>query len=449
MLAATVFIFVLSARPVDARSAATAHRADRAADSGCGCPDRADDALLKQAKERADAIYTDGYYEPESNAENQVRKLASQVKRRFPEREGHDRAERVRLMNAEKREVDEVLAELYEKTTQRLESAESEDMARASCPEAKQALSKLYAAERRSLDEAYERDLSFIAKEVVGAVNLTCGCHLSADTAVGRRPAAPCAMCRSGSQPTPRSTAVSSSHRRRGAGRGRLQTDEPPPAGCVRVTVRVDPAPLPSDPSNESIGEGVGSATLEPGGEAIHCLNPADAPCVRTVDVPADTPATVSAQPGSLSEDPSSPPDSAFWKFAGACTGTGTCTFMPTAGATVDVYFIPAMVTLTLKASGDEGHANMTANEDKGGGLEPAGPVYCGFTYPANPLPCKVMVRVQKFAQVEANTAGDPNIALAGFSNNCTPEAPEASFCEIRMTSDQTVTAMFGTVGIG
>ena len=224
---------------------------------------------------------------------------------------------------------------------------------------------------------------------------------------------------------------------------------DPPAPECVRVTVRVIPAPLPSDPGNESIGVGVGSATLEPGGKTIHCLNPEDAPCVLTTDVPANTPASVSAQPGSLSDDPSSPPDSAFWKFAGACTGSGRCSFTPTNGATIDVYFIPAMVTLTLKASGDEGHANMTANEFRGGGLEPAGPVYCGYTYPANPLPCKVMVRVQKFAQVEANTAGDPNITLDGFSSNCTPEAPGSSICDLRMTTDQTATAMFAAVGVG
>ena len=223
----------------------------------------------------------------------------------------------------------------------------------------------------------------------------------------------------------------------------------PPSPGCVRVTVRVIPAPLPSDPGNESIGVGVGTATLEPGGKTIQCLNPQDAEtCVLTTDVPANTQASVSAQPGSLTEDPSSPPDSAFWKFDGACTGTGTCTFTPASGATVDVYFIPAMVTLTLQASGDGGHANMTANEFKGGGLEPAPPVYCGYTYPANPLPCRVMVRVEKFAQVEANTAGDPNIVLDGFSSNCTPEGPGSSFCDLRMTSDQTVTATFGAGGL-
>ena len=59
------------------------------------------------------------------------------------------------------------------------------------------------------------------------------------------------------------------------------------------------------------------------------------------------------------------------------------------------------------------------------------------------------MVRVEKFAQVEANTAGDPNITLDGFSSNCTPEASGSSFCEIRMTTDQTVTAMFAAVGVG
>lgn len=224
---------------------------------------------------------------------------------------------------------------------------------------------------------------------------------------------------------------------------------QPPAPGCVRVSVRVIPAPLPSDPGNESIGEGVGSATLQPGGKTIQCLNPADAPCVLSADVPANAPATVSAQPGSLSEDPSSPPDSAFWKFDGACTGTGACSFTPTNGATVDVYFIPAMVTLTLAASGDEGHANMTANEFEGGGLEPAGPVYCGYTYPSRPLPCKVMVRVEKFAQVEANTGGDPNTVLAGFSSNCTPSTQGPSFCELRMRSDQTVTALFATGAFG
>ena len=228
--------------------------------------------------------------------------------------------------------------------------------------------------------------------------------------------------------------------------------NDPPTPGCVRVTVRVIPAPLPSDPGNESIGVGVGSATIEPGGTTVHCLNPEDeAACVVKADIPNGRSIAVTAQPGSIAdEDPPRPPDSAFWKFAGACSGSGACTFMPSpAGNNVQVYFIPAMVTLTLKASGDGGHANMTANEFKGGGLEPMGPVYCGFTYPANPLPCKVMVRVEKFAQVEANPAGDPNIVVDGFSSNCTPEASGSSFCDLRMTSDQTVIAMFGAVGVG
>ena len=410
--------------PVDARPAAEAHTAGMPADSGCLCPNRADDALLKEADARAAAIYDD-YFDPETKAELEIRKLASVVKRQFPQEDGHDRAERIRLMNAEKQKLDKELAELYEKATRRLESAEAEDVARARCPEAKQKLSSFYAAQRRRLKDAYDRDLSFIAKEVIGAVNLTCGCHLSADTARLRVAGASCGMCRSSSPPAP-------------------------PSGCVRVTVRVIPAPLPSDPANESIGVGVGSATVEPGGEIVHCLKPQDkGACVVTVDVAKGTSVTVSEQPGSLSEDPSTPPDSAFWKFGGACTGTGTCSFTPASGATVDVYFIPAMVTLTLRATGDEGHANMTANEFKGGGLEPIGPVYCGFSYPTNPLPCKVMLRVEKFAQVESNTAGDPNITFESFSSNCTPEGPGSSFCDLRMISDQTVTAMFASVGLG
>jgi hypothetical protein len=205
----------------------------------------------------------------------------------------------------------------------------------------------------------------------------------------------------------------------------------------------VIPAPLPSDPENESIGVGVGSATIEPGGQTLACLNPEDPQaCIVDADVPADTPATVSAQPGSLTEDPASPPDSAFYKFAGACTGASTCTFTPVSGSTVEVYFIPAIVTLTLQASGDQ-QANMTANEFAGGGLEPPGPVYCGSSYPANPLPCHVMVRVEKFAQVEANSGGATS-KLQSFSANCTPESSGSSFCDLRMTSDQTVTATFG-----
>jgi hypothetical protein len=136
--------------------------------------------------------------------------------------------------------------------------------------------------------------------------------------------------------------------------------------------VRVIPAPLLSDPGNESIGEGVGSATLEPGGKTIQCLNPQDAEaCVLYADVPA--------------------------------------------------------------------------NEFAGGGLEPVGPVYCGFSYPADPLPCKVMVRVEKSAQVEANSAGDPSLQVLSFSSNCSPSTQGPSFCDIPMTSDQTVTATFGT----
>ena len=41
----------------------------------------------------------------------------------------------------------------------------------------------------------------------------------------------------------------------------------PPSPGCVRVTVRVIPAPLPADPSNESIGEGVGERDARAGGK--------------------------------------------------------------------------------------------------------------------------------------------------------------------------------------
>jgi hypothetical protein len=40
--------------------------------------------------------------------------------------------------------------------------------------------------------------------------------------------------------------------------------------------------------------------------------------------------------------------DSVFYEFGGACTGSGTCALTLTSRqTTVDVYFIPALATLT------------------------------------------------------------------------------------------------------
>jgi hypothetical protein len=227
--------------------------------------------------------------------------------------------------------------------------------------------------------------------------------------------------------------------------------DSPPPDDCYRVTVQIIPSYLPSDPSNETVGEGVGSATLQPAGETLSCLNPADTgACVLEADVAANTAVTVAAQPGSIAGDPSSPADSAFYKFGGACTGTAACTFTPTAsGAVVDVYFIPAMATLMLQEEGGEDHVNMSAEgvvgqAGAGFGTEPVGPVYCGFSE-SDALPCSLLVRVDNSAQVSADSAGDESVILDSFSSNC-PQAPGLGpeYCDVVMNGDQTVIADFG-----
>jgi GH24 family phage-related lysozyme (muramidase) len=222
--------------------------------------------------------------------------------------------------------------------------------------------------------------------------------------------------------------------------------DSPPPAGCYRVTVRVIPSPLPSDPGNEGMGDGVGTATIQPGGQTLPCLNPANAgACITHVDVAAGTSATVTEQPGSLTGDPSSPPDSAFEMYGGACSGSGTCSFTPTnSSATVNVYFVPATAKLTIQAAGDGGEANMTVDGISGGavdGISPLGPVYCG-PEATMALPCSVLVRIENYAQVEADDPGDDT--TVSFSENCTRSGQGPDFCDIFMTSDQTVTATYG-----
>jgi hypothetical protein len=206
---------------------------------------------------------------------------------------------------------------------------------------------------------------------------------------------------------------------------------------------------LPSDPSNETVGRGVGNATIEPVGSTLACLNPAAGSCTLQADVAEGTAVSVTEQPGSIAGDPASPADSAFYRFAGACAGTGTCTVTPTSsGVVVDVYFIPAMAKLTLQENSGEGHINMSAvgvvgHAGNGFGTEPAGPVYCGFSE-STALPCSLMVRVDNSAQVGADTAGDASLIINGFSANCAASSQGPYFCDVVMTGDQTVTAMIG-----
>lgn len=227
--------------------------------------------------------------------------------------------------------------------------------------------------------------------------------------------------------------------------------DSPPPVGCYRVTVQIVTAPLPSDPMNSyDLGYGVGSATIEPGGQTYSCVNPSDS-CVFSADVPVDTVVTVTEQPGSLEGDPASPPDSEFWKFGGACSGASGCTFTPTSNSTVEVYFIPATATLTFQAVGDD-QANMAALGDGEGlpvdGSDPVNGVYCGEPRYETPLPCSIILRVDEDGAVYADSytpeAPYQPYDGSGFSDNCTWfDGLATNECVVAMTSDQTVTATF------
>jgi lysozyme len=221
----------------------------------------------------------------------------------------------------------------------------------------------------------------------------------------------------------------------------------PTPAGCYRVRVQVIPSYLPSDPSNQidHLGVGVGSATIQPGGKTVSCLNPGDAGgCITYEDVAVNTTITVSQKPGTeVGVEPSTPPDSAFYQFGGACTGTGTCTLTPSSNTVVDVYFIPATATLTLMASPADATAEMSAAGHRSGG----GPIYCSNSVARDmPLPCTLLLRLNDTAQVGANGQGKETLAVKPFSDNCTPAPGQGSdFCDVMMSGDQTVTAYYQT----
>ena len=219
---------------------------------------------------------------------------------------------------------------------------------------------------------------------------------------------------------------------------------QPPPDGCYRMKVQVILDKYPGDP-NADLGVGVGSATLQPGGKTITCLNPGDAAaCFVYEDIAVNTTVTVTATPGSESPDPANPPDSAFEKFAGSCTGTGACVLTPSSNnSVVSVYFMPAVATLTLQASAST--AEMSANgEGHVAGTLPQSPVRCG-PGSANSfnLPCSLLVRINGEVQVQSDNQGHTPTTPT-FTNNCAVRPAAPTYCDITMTSDQTVTATYG-----
>jgi lysozyme len=222
---------------------------------------------------------------------------------------------------------------------------------------------------------------------------------------------------------------------------------QPPPDGCYRVKVQVILDYYPGD-TQHGLGVGVGSATVEPGGGTIACLNPGNAgACFVYEDVAVNTTVTVTATPGSLASDSSAGVDSMFEKFAGSCTGTGACVLTPSSNNTVvDVYFIPAVAKLTLDASPQHGPEMIANTEGPPATSNPLSPVYCGSaSYDTMSLSCSLLVRINQQVQVSSAFPGAPTGSnTPTFSNNCPARPADPSYCDITLTSDQTVTASYG-----
>lgn len=224
---------------------------------------------------------------------------------------------------------------------------------------------------------------------------------------------------------------------------------QPTPSGCYRVTFQVLLDHYPGD-TGQGLGVGVGRATLEPSGVTITCLNPGDAAaCVRKVDVPVNTTITITETPGSQAGDPATPADSAFEKFTGACTGTGSCELTPSSNNTVvDVYFIPAVAKLTLTSPQGSQVEMIASGDTPVATTDPRSPVYCGaLSSDQMPLPCSMLVRLNTHMMVEADNGGhSPALPqYPTFSNNC-PAETDLGKCDLTVTSDQTVEADFGGV---
>jgi lysozyme len=223
----------------------------------------------------------------------------------------------------------------------------------------------------------------------------------------------------------------------------RDNVDVPPTAGCDRVKVQILTNFYPGD-VGEGLGVGVGSVDLLPGGgNRLDCLNPANAPCVMYADFPANTKVTVTADPGSQDPDPATPQDSSFQMFTGACTGTSDQCTLTAASDTpqVDVYFIPAVVKLTLNAS-PTADSEMSADaEGHVAGTDPISPFYCGAPEDTMGLPCSVLVRVDGEVVVQANDEGHGKTPT--FSSNCPAREAAPDYCDITLASDETVTASF------
>lgn len=112
----------------------------------------------------------------------------------------------------------------------------------------------------------------------------------------------------------------------------------------------------------------------------------------------------------------------------------------------VDVYFVPAVVTLTLSSPQAGDGIEMSANgEGHVATTDPFSPVYCpSQNGDSMPLPCSMLVRVNGEVQVEADNAGHAALGSPTFGDNCPARAGgRADFLRHQLTDNQTVTATF------
>jgi hypothetical protein len=161
--------------------------------TACGsCPNPADDPLPGEAEHRALEIWSD-HFEGDGlgkdglaeSALHNIKSLGKRLRREFPLKTDDDRAERKRQINAGADIADNQIDRAYEKAKRDLADAEARDLARAKCPGTKEKIREIYKKQSESMETERADDLKFVANEVVGTVNLFCGCHLSADVRTG------------------------------------------------------------------------------------------------------------------------------------------------------------------------------------------------------------------------------------------------------------------------
>jgi hypothetical protein len=164
-------------------------------------------------------------------------------------------------------------------------------------------------------------------------------------------------------------------------------------------------------------------------------------------DVASGTSVAVTELPGNLAGDPAEPPDSAFYRFGGSCSGSGACIFTPDDNTSaVHVYFIPATAKLTLKPSPGTDEVDMTA-EGAGTpitGSDPASPVYFGGDQDMA-LPCTLLLRLDNTGKVFAIALPSSGYELSPtnpfISNRASYAGSDGNSCQVVMTGDQVVAA--------